>query len=287
LLKSLLAWTLLTGAAFAADGEYNAITNTNAALRYAPTVTSGQAGTVPKGTALAVTVCFDEGAYCHVTSDAHEGYVAGELLTIEGDTNTVLTAEKARWELIRKSREPVADYRSDARNIVVWGDSLSYDTFGAELARLLPGREVSMQGVPGQSGQQISERMLADTRYTARFKIIWDRHWSGETPRQYLSELKPIIDRAAETGDFIILSDIRQIIASDKIDPATDKVTTDEINRELARLYPRNFLDVTALLDPPSMRASDGLHLSRAGYSAVAKALAQAIAARGSAVAPQ
>ena len=279
-MKSFLASLLLTSAAIAADGEYTAVTRSDAALRAAPSAGAEQIGTVPANTALAANVCFDEGAYCFVTGEGIEGYVAGDLLTISGDTYTVLSAEKARWALMRKNRVQSAATDFEAQNIVVWGDSLSHDTFGAELANLLPGRDVSMQGVPGETGASIASRMLADTRYTSRLKIIWDRHATNETPTQYLSDLKPIIDRAAETGDFLILSDIRQITADGKVDLDSDKRTTDEINRELARLYPAHFVDVSAALDPASMRVADGLHLSKPGYDAVASALATAINAR-------
>ncbi len=141
-MKSLLAWTMLTGAALATDGDYAAVTNAEAALRHARNKTAQQAGVVPQGVTLVVPVCFNEGAYCFVTSAAYEGDVAGDLLTIVGDTNTVAAAEKARWDLIRKNRERLAANPFEPKNIVIWG--LSYEKFGAELARLLPRSDVSM-----------------------------------------------------------------------------------------------------------------------------------------------
>lgn len=144
-----------------------------------------------------------------------------------------------------------------------------------------------MQGMPGEDGKAISDRMLADTKFTRHFKVIWDKHWANETPEQYIRELKPILDEAAKTGDFIVLSTIRQIAApGPSVDIAKEQQITAAINRQLARLYPLNFLDVTSLLDPPSMREADGIHLSAAGNDAVAKALASAISARSSAVSP-
>lgn len=278
MLKSMIVWALTTGAAIAAGGEYSAVARADAALRDAPVSSAGQIGVLPAGSTVTAKVCFDEGAYCFITG-AGEGYVAGDLLTIKGDTNTVAAAEKARWNLIRKNREQSLADKFNADDIVVWGDSLSDQTFGTALEALLPGRKVSMQGVPGEDGVGIAKRMLADTTYTGRFKIIWDKHWTNEAPDQYLRELKPIIDRAAETGDYIVLSDIRQISGGD-VDLVKDKQTTDEINREMARLYAGHFLDVSALLDPPNMRVGDGIHLTKQGNDAVAKALAAAIGSR-------
>lgn len=280
MLKSLTVWTLLSSATLAAgSGEYSAVTKSDAALRAAPSVQAFQVGIVPAGTNLTAAICFYEGAYCYVTAPGVDGYVAGDLLTISGDTNTVLTAEKARWALMEENRQREALPDWEADNIVVWGDSLSNITFGAELGRLLRGRSVSMQGVPGESCQQIAERMLADTRYDRRFKIIWDRHYTGENPDDYLREIAPMIEKAKASGaGFIVMSDIRQLLPSHNIpDPATDAAITAAINKQLATLYPDNFVDVSEMLEDAATRGIDGLHLSKSGNDRVAAALAKAI----------
>lgn len=272
-------WMLSIAAAIGAD--YQAVTTANTAIRAAPSPAAVQVGTVPAGAPLNVSICFDEGAYCHVTGAEIDGYVAGELLMINGEASTVLAAEQARWALMKLERERSSLPEWEAQNIVVWGDSLSDNTFGNQLARLLPGRSVSMQGVPGETGQQIAERMLADTRFERRLKIIWDRHHTAQDPAVYLRDLAPIIEKAKATGDFIVVSDIRQLLPSDNIpDPATDAAITASINRELARLYPSNFIDVTTMLEDPATRGADGLHLTTTGNSQVAEALARSIASR-------
>ena len=286
MLRSIAVWVTITAATAAAGADYSAITKADAALRAAPNIEAVQTGVVPAQTALDVTICFHEGDYCHVTGPSIDGYVAGDLLTIDGEQSTVLDAEKARWALMEENRQRDAIPEWEADNIVVWGDSLSDRTFGDELSRLLPGRSVSMQGVPGESGKQIAERMLADTRYNRRFKIIWDRHFTNEKPADYLRDLAPIIDKAKSEGDFLVVSDIRQLLPSDNIpDPSTDAAIAASINQQLAALYPVNFVDVTAALEDLATRGPDGLHLTDLGNQRVAAALAEAIQRRDAVVA--
>lgn len=283
--RALSVWLAMSAVATAAD--YTATTIANTALRAAPNLNAVQLATIPTGTAVSVTVCFGEGAYCHVTAAALDGYVAGELLRIDGESSTVLEAERARWTLMKAEREQRTASEWESQNIVVWGDSLSADTFGNQLARLLPGRSVSMQGVPGETGQQIAERMLADTSFERRFKIIWDRHHTAQDPATYLRDIAPMVEKARATGDFLIVSDIRQLLPSDNIpDPATDAAIATAINRELARHYPDNFVDVTTVLEETRTRTEDGLHLSAIGNDRVAKTLAAAIQARAPVTTP-
>jgi len=268
LLKSLLVWTLLIGAASAAD--YPVSGTITAEINIFDSKYLSEAAIIGRTTpdaAVQVFECFD--LLCRID----QGWVdARNILLSNGLTGR---------EYLASLRPVFADTQLNLpADVVVWGDSLSNSALGDLLAQLLPGRLISMQGVPGQTGREIAERMLADTRYTGRLKVIWDRHYTGENPDTYLADLKPMIDRAAATGDFIIVSDIRQLVPSNIIDPVKDKAIAERINRELARLYPNNFLDVSALLDDPAMRIEDGLHLSPAGNAAVAKALARAIMAR-------
>jgi lysophospholipase L1-like esterase len=266
--------------AVASGAEYRATTIANTALRTAPSLNALQVATLPAGTAVSVSVCFREGDYCHVTGAAFDGYVSGELLRINGEASTVLAAEQARWAILKRDRERGTLPQWDTQNIVVWGDSLSDRTLGDQLARLLPGRSVSMQGVPGETGAQIAERMLADTRFERRLKVIWDRHHTAQNPATYLRDLAPIIEKAKATGDFIVVSDIRQLLPSDNIpDPTIDAAITAAINEQLSRQYPDNFVDLAAILDDPETRKPDGLHLSSTGSERVARALAAAIEA--------
>jgi hypothetical protein len=267
--------------AAASGAEYLAITTSDTALRAAPSVNALQVATLPAGTAVSVSICFREGDYCHVTGAAFDGYAAGDLLRVDDESISVLAAETARWELIRRERELDLVAEWETEDIVVWGDSLSTNTLGDPLRRLLPGRDVSMQGAPGENGRQIADRMLADYEFVHRLKIIWDRHYTGQRADTYLDELKPLLDRAAATGDFILVSDMRQLYPSDGIpDPATDAAVTAGINEQLSRLYPDNFVDLTAILEDPETRNPDGLHLSLTGSERVARALAAAIEAR-------
>ena len=94
-----MALTVAPTAAGAAD--YVAYTQTAAILRAAPMLSSAQLGVVPAGTILQVITCFDEGTYCKVEGEGIAGFVAGQLLFIEGTGESVDSLERARWETIR------------------------------------------------------------------------------------------------------------------------------------------------------------------------------------------
>lgn len=81
--------------------DYVAYTQTAAILRAAPMLSSSQLGVLPAGTILQVITCFEEGTYCKVEGEGIAGFVAGQLLFVEGTGNSVDVLEHARWEAIR------------------------------------------------------------------------------------------------------------------------------------------------------------------------------------------
>jgi hypothetical protein len=282
---ALLAMATAASAANAAD--YPAATTTaNATVRVAPSAEAKASGaTIPAGTHLAVEICFNEGEYCLVSGDGVPGgsFIAGDLITQDGQGGlTIRAIEQAKWKSIHEAeanRSTSTDL--DQKNIVVWGDSLSTDTFGDELQNLLIGREVSMQGKPGEDGAQIAARMLADISFDKRIKVIWDRHWDGETVDRYMSELAPMIDKAAATGTpYVIISDVPDLDGTDKSSAQDDASQTAAINQALQAKYPDNYLDMVAPLADPSLH-KDGLHLNKAGEAAVAKAIADFVTSKG------
>ena len=81
--------------------DYVAYTQTAAILRAAPMLSSAQLGVLPAGTILQVITCFEEGTYCKVEGEGIAGFVAGQLLFVEGTGESVDALERARWETIR------------------------------------------------------------------------------------------------------------------------------------------------------------------------------------------
>lgn len=81
--------------------DYVAYTKTSAILRAAPSMSSAQSGVVPAGTTLQVVVCFEEGNYCKVEGDGVAGFLAGQLLFVEGTDQSIDALERARWDAIR------------------------------------------------------------------------------------------------------------------------------------------------------------------------------------------
>jgi uncharacterized protein YraI len=268
---------LLSSAALAQD--YQAVTTTNAIVRQAPGAGYEQIGAIPAGTPVSVEICFDRGAFCMIDSPAIKGFVAGDLLSVGKSGQTVKDAEASKWASIDASpKSSLPDY--EAQNIVVWGDSLSTNTFGDELEGLLVGRRVAMQGVPGEDGRQIAARMLASTTFDKRIKVIWDRHYNGETPAAYMADLAPVVEKAAKAGPFVIVSDVADLDGTDTVTASADASETAAINAALRSKYPDNYLDMTGPLADPATRR-DGLHLTPAGEKAVAKAIADYLQLKG------
>ena len=283
-----LALLVATTASVAIAADYPAATTiANAPVRLAPSVDAKASGeNIPAGTQLSVEICFMEGEYCLVYGEgiAVGAFVSGDLITQDGQGGlTIRQIEQARWKGIKEADQArLASPDYDSKNIVVWGDSLSTGTFGDELQNLLIGRQVSMQGVPGEDGASISARMLADTSFTNRIQVIWDRHRGGQSAEQYMSELAPAIERAAASGAaFIVVSDVPDLdgVLPD-VSAETDARETEAINSALLAKYPDNYLDMVTPLNDPKLR-TDGLHLSPSGEAAVARAIADYIIAKG------
>ncbi len=270
-----------------AQAEYSGKLTKSAQILDAPGPYPSGRGTIAAGTPVEAEVCFEEGEYCLIRIEGTSAFVEGRLIAVpvgEG-TSTALELEQAKWERIRKQAALPRTPDWERRNIVVWGDSLSTDTFGDELEALLLGRSVSMQGVPGEDGGKIAARMLADTRYTGRLKVIWDRHYTNEGVELYLADLARMTDHAAQSGDFVVISDIADLDGVEDENgkqtatAAADAALTDKINAALRQRYPDRFLDVTGILSDPATR-TDGLHLTQAGNDAVASAIAAFIRAK-------
>lgn len=270
---SALLLLLFSGAAVAADYPVNGTVIAEQNIFDGKEIARANIiGRIGAGTPVVVTECFD--LSCHVA----DGWISAANIML-GTGTTAMEYKQALH--FKANPELLTDPGPQLTDVVLWGDSLSTDELGQVLRRLLPGRLVSAQGVLGENGAQIAVRMLADTKYAGRFKVIWDRHYPSQKPQAYLNDLAPMIERAKATGDFIIVSDIRQLLpGADVPDPAADATLTTAINQQLAKLYPANFIDVTALLEDPKTRYSDGLHLSATGNARVAKALANAIETR-------
>jgi hypothetical protein len=269
---------LLVAASPAFSQDCPLTTTANTVLRQAPGPAFAQIGTIPARAAIAVSMCFDRGAYCAVQAGDARGFVSGDLVVTPGG-QTLKALETARWAKI-DADEPAGPPAYDRCNIVVWGDSLSAGTFGPNLARLL-NRDVSMQGVPGEDGPRIAARMLPDTKHDGRIAVIWDRHWSHESVAQYMEELAPLVEKAQRTATaYIVVSDIPDVDGTTDVTAEADAAETTAINAALSAKYAANYLDLTGVLADPSLH-TDGLHLSPSGMDAVAGAIAGYITRRG------
>lgn len=223
---------------------------------------------------MVVSLCIANSTRCLTEYDGQKGIISGDAATtiVDGQERTLSQADLAEQAALTAPAPP--------RDIVIWGDSLSTDTYGRTLARLLVGRKVIMHGVPGEDGAQISKRFFADQSTINWINVVWDRHWTNESVKQYMAELKPMID-ALKGQRFIVISDIRRLSSDNATDDiASDAASVVAMNKALVAAYPDNFLDVTSFLEDPTTRA-DGLHLTPQGYDAVANAIAEFVKSKG------
>ena len=278
MLKAIAVWIMLVGAAAAAD--YSAITKSDAVLRAAPNIEAVQTGVVPAQTSLEVTVCFYEGAYCHVTGPNVEGYVAGDLLTVRDTNETVLAAETRRLGAIADKVRYDAVPWATRRNIVAWGDSLSMQTYDNELKAIFPTRTIELNGKSGDTAKQAMERMLGtERRYFGWITIIWDRHYTNQQPEEYIRDFTALV-AAVPSDRFIVIGDLIATNANE--DPGTPtRQMVDTVNAQLKQLYPDNYLDPNPFLYDPKLRRLDGIHLSPEGNQLLAEQIAMFIRARG------
>jgi lysophospholipase L1-like esterase len=185
--------------------------------------------------------------------------------------------------------------------ITGWGDSMIADygptTVMPVLAQLLE-RPVYAEGVGGESSSMVLERMLADTARHRDVTLLWMGRNNFTDPAQVKRDIATAVASLAGAREFLVLS-VFNADAPEEWAGQPNYVTITTLDRDLAALYPNNFLDLRSLLvsryDPavaqdvidhghdvsPSTLRADGIHLNAAGNRLVAEAVAAAITARG------
>lgn len=272
LFRAFVLLLLLTAVAAADEYDYAAVTSVDAPLRASPS-SAREVGTVPAGTTLNVTVCFDEGLSCAVEAPGIAGFVAGDLLVLEADrSTTILSLEKARWEKYRA----VADAQAPLwvrQNVVAWGDSLSFQSYDNELQYIFPERSIALNGKSGDDGKMILARMKqAGDAYRNWITVIWDRHYSKQTADDYVRDLRALID-SVPSDRIIVIGDIASTLPDEAAGTERRKMV-ETVNARLQELYGKNFIDLNPFLDDPRLRKPDGVHLTAAGNQIVAEKLA-------------
>lgn len=183
--------------------------------------------------------------------------------------------------------------------IAAWGDSLT-PPFAANLQLLYPERMVYNGGVAGQSSTEISTRLRADTGgRNSWVNIFWMGTNNPTQPAQIMADIAASVAALAPGNDrFLVLAVLNKDRPED-LRGGEVYNTIVQLNRELAAIYPGNYLDIRAYLVgqfnpalpqdvtdmqndviPASLRF-DEIHLNNDGSVLVAKKVKEFLDAKG------
>lgn len=292
-----IGWLLSVSCSPAVAQDYAAVTSTNAVVRQAPGQQFAQVGVIPAGTPVAVDICFDEGAYCAVIWDNSTGFVAGNLMTLEGSAETVMDKEAERWRQIR-SAPRVAAIAAPHR-IAAWGDSLTAGT-GASgrgtaypaVAQTLfsPFRQIGVHGFGGKTSSEIKALFLAETFDREATTWIWVGRNNYEQADVVVGDVDEMI--ATLGHDRYLVGSVLNGGYENEAKGGGGYTRIVALNAALEVRYGDRFVDVRAALmaaaDPvrdavdiaadrvPQAFRIDDIHLNDVGYRVVAEAWEQA-----------
>ncbi len=187
-------------------------------------------------------------------------------------------------------------------SVAWWGDSLTAGSggeVGGPPARLAAttGLTVYNGGISGENSTQIKTRMLADTAKFSRIVIIWAGRNNFSSPNTVKADIAAMV-AAVTSGKYLVLSVLNADVVDERVG-GTYYSTITTLNADLATLYGSRYLDVrTRLIDianlalaqdvtdrangvPPSSLRVDTVHLSPAGYEAIAARVLQQLTTLG------
>ncbi len=173
-------------------------------------------------------------------------------------------------------------------NISCWGDSLTQGAGGKPYPTVLQSacadRKVFNGGVGGEKSGQIKDRFMAGSDKWGDITVIWAGRNNYENPNAVISDIISMVEKL-KTRRFVILGVLN---GEREIKGGGGQLVITKINKDLAKLFPNNFIDIRSILVaaydrnaekdvadnqndvPPASLRSDGLHLNTAGYQRVA-----------------
>jgi lysophospholipase L1-like esterase len=201
---------------------------------------------------------------------------------------------------------PSAAAFTGSRNIAAWGDS---HTGGlpdngsvpgyAAMLRQISGRTVFDGGLAGQTSTQIADRQVADDSRDDWINVFWYGGNNQSEPARIKADIaRSVAALAPGNRRFIVLSVVNQASPWERRGSAGYQTIVD-LNRDLAQLYPDNYIDIRSYLVglydagiatdvsdrqddvPPTSLRADGVHLNARGAMAVAQRVLAFIAEKG------
>lgn len=185
--------------------------------------------------------------------------------------------------------------------MAIWGDSLAV-SLGLELGNVFSDRQVFNAGIAGETSAQISARHAADNRHRDWINIFWYGHNDvlnepATAAEKIKRELAASIARLTPGNNrFVVLS----VVNNAETPRGSERYNIImQLNRELAALYPNNFVDIRSHMVnqfdpnnaqqraefeqdiPSSSLRFDWIHLTYYGADLLAKWTKQLLLARG------
>src|ERR1035437_2659914 len=190
--------------------------------------------------------------------------------------------------------------------IAAWGDSLTAGAGGAgvtypnALQTDLSGRSVYNGGVGGETSTQIETRMVADTTKAGYTVIIWAGRNNYSATTTVEADIATMVASLGSNRHYLIMSVMNGSYGANEQIGGTGYNQIQSINTYLAATYPGHYIDIReyiiqyGLIDagitptsqdltditndvPPTSLRYDSVHLNAAGYTIVARQVANFI----------
>jgi hypothetical protein len=196
---------------------------------------------------------------------------------------------------------PVPPAATANSNIAAWGDSLT-PPFALNLQVLYPARAVFNGGVGGQTSTEIASRQIADgPNHNTWINVFWYGQNNENAAAQIKADIAASVAVLAPGNNrFLVLSVMNKTRADEARGSPTYEIII-QLNRELAAIYPQNYVDMRAHLishydstsaqdvidfqndvPPTSLRfPGDPSHLNNTASVLVAKKVKEFIDAKG------
>lgn len=162
--------------------------------------------------------------------------------------------------------------------IAMLGDSLTTPYFGQTVSALLDDRQYKIYALGGTSAQMLSDMFENETMPADALGVIWiGRNNNPADVDVVLDSIERAAARFA-SGKYLVLNVLSGLNAEEQ-PGGTKRIKMDALNEAIAAAYGDRVISVRPLLECSDFE--DYIHLHKPGQEKIARALADAIRARG------
>ena len=167
---------------------------------------------------------------------------------------------------------------STGPEIVLLGDSLTTNHFGLSVAKAFGDREYRVYAIGGKNAQVLSSLFEKETIPPDAVAVIWlGRNNNPADPATLLAGIKAAVAHVP-SGKYLVLS-VLSGRNPDEQPGGTRRALIDALNDAIRTVYGDRFIEVRPLLTCSDFE--DDIHLLHVGHEKVARAVSDAMLARG------